>query len=149
MAYITCQFVRPDRLLYEGKVASVILVTPSGELGIWPLHSPEIVSLGDGIVRAIALGSTDGLKRNLLATNTGPVNVIVSGGYAEVENDLVIILADHARRSDDIEPEVVRATRAEAVANRESLDPDDHRRAYYDNKVRWCDLLLRHAEEGK
>ena len=27
--------------------------------------------LGDGIVRAIALGSTDGLKRNLIATNTG------------------------------------------------------------------------------
>ena len=27
--------------------------------------------LGDGIVRAIALGSTDGLKRNLVATNTG------------------------------------------------------------------------------
>ena len=139
MAYITCQFVRPDRLLYEGKVASIILVTPSGELGIWPLHSPEIVSLGDGIVRL-----------NLLEEDGGDtVNVIVSGGYAEVENDLVIILADHARRSDDIEPEVVRATRAEAVANRESLDPDDHRRAYYDNKVRWCDLLLRHAEEGK
>ncbi|MGJ7903461.1 F0F1 ATP synthase subunit beta [Lysobacter sp. 1R34A] len=27
--------------------------------------------LGDGIVRAIALGSTDGLKRNLIAVNTG------------------------------------------------------------------------------
>ena len=27
--------------------------------------------LGDGIVRAIALGSTDGLKRNLVADNTG------------------------------------------------------------------------------
>ena len=27
--------------------------------------------LGDGIVRTIALGSTDGLKRNLIATNTG------------------------------------------------------------------------------
>src|SRR3990170_8037233 len=27
--------------------------------------------LGDGIVRTIALGSTDGLKRNLVAENTG------------------------------------------------------------------------------
>ena len=27
--------------------------------------------LGDGVVRTIALGSTDGLKRNLVATNTG------------------------------------------------------------------------------
>ena len=34
MADLTCQFVRPDRLLYEGPVASVILVTVSGELGV-------------------------------------------------------------------------------------------------------------------
>ena len=27
--------------------------------------------LGDGVVRTIALGSTDGLKRNLVASNTG------------------------------------------------------------------------------
>ena len=27
--------------------------------------------LGDGVVRTIALGTTDGLKRNLIATNTG------------------------------------------------------------------------------
>ena len=27
--------------------------------------------LGDGVVRTIALGSTDGLKRGLVATNTG------------------------------------------------------------------------------
>ena len=27
--------------------------------------------LGDGVVRTIALGSTDGLKRNLVANNTG------------------------------------------------------------------------------
>src|SRR3546814_3299622 len=27
--------------------------------------------LGDGVVRTIALGSTDGLKRNLVAANTG------------------------------------------------------------------------------
>ncbi|WP_129136843.1 F0F1 ATP synthase subunit beta [Luteimonas sp. YGD11-2] len=37
--------------------------------------------LGDGIVRAIALGSTDGLKRNLVATNTGTaISVPVGAG---------------------------------------------------------------------
>jgi len=34
--------------------------------------------LGDGIVRTIALGSTDGLRRNLIANNTGkPIMVPV------------------------------------------------------------------------
>ena len=37
--------------------------------------------LGDGIVRTIALGSTDGLKRNLIATNTGrAISVPVGAG---------------------------------------------------------------------
>lgn len=135
MGQITCQFVRPDRLLYEGQVESLVLVTPSGELGIWPLHAPEIVALGDGIVRLNLLPEDGG----------GMVKVIVSGGYAEVENDLVIILADHARRSDDIEEDVVRQTRAQAEADRDALAKDDHRRAYYEGKIRWCDLLLKHA----
>src|SRR5690606_24920859 len=37
--------------------------------------------LGDGVVRAIALGSTDGLKRNLVAVNTGrAISVPVGAG---------------------------------------------------------------------
>ncbi|KAF1700417.1 F0F1 ATP synthase subunit beta [Pseudoxanthomonas suwonensis] len=37
--------------------------------------------LGDGVVRTIALGSTDGLKRNLVATNTGrAISVPVGAG---------------------------------------------------------------------
>ena len=31
--------------------------------------------LGDGVVRTIAMGSTDGLKRNLVATNTGKAHL--------------------------------------------------------------------------
>ena len=45
--------------------------------------------LGDGVVRSIALGSTDGLKRNLVATNTGrgisvPVGVGTLGRIMDV-----------------------------------------------------------------
>ena len=45
--------------------------------------------LGDGVVRTIALGSTDGLKRNLVATNTGegikvPVGIGTLGRIMDV-----------------------------------------------------------------
>src|SRR5688572_10527089 len=48
--------------------------------------------LGDGIVRTIALGSTDGLKRNLIARNTGtgiavPVGVKTLGRIMDVLGD--------------------------------------------------------------
>ena len=135
MAQITCQFVRPDRLLYEGPIASMVLVTPTGELGVWPGHSPLICALGNGMVRLHRLPEAGGET----------VSVIVSGGYAEITPDQVIILADHARRADDIEPDVVNATRDKAVASRDALPEGDGRRAYYENKIAWCDLLLQHA----
>ena len=45
--------------------------------------------LGDGVVRTIALGSTDGLKRNLVAENTGraisvPVGIGTLGRIMDV-----------------------------------------------------------------
>ena len=138
MADLTCQFVRPDRLLYEGPVASVILVTVSGELGVWPGHAPEICALGDGVVR-LNLREEDG---------GGTVGVIISGGYAQVDAQGVIVLADHARRTDDIVPDVVRDTREEAFGKLDEYPEGDHRRAYYENKIKWCNLLLKHVAVG-
>ena len=130
-----CQFVRPDRLLFAGDVHHLVLVAELGEIGVWPGHAPEICALGSGVVR-LTLPDSDG---------GGVVNIIVMGGYAEISNDTVIVLADHARREDDIEPDVVQQTKDEAIAKRDAFKEGDHRRAYYEEKIAWCDLLLRHA----
>lgn len=135
MAAITCRFVRPDKLLYEGTVKSLVLLTPTGELGVWPGHAAEICALGDGVVRLRPADPAEGEERR----------VVISGGYAEINGNVVIILADHARDVDDIEPDVVRETREKAFDAKKELDPDDHRRAYYDNKIKWCNLLLKTA----
>ena len=138
MAELTCQFVRPDRLLYEGPVSSLILVSHSGELGVWPGHAAEICSLGDGIVRLHQTPENGG----------GEKHVIISGGYAEIDPEGVILLADHARDVDDIDPDTVRRTRQKAFDLRDQLEEGDHRRAYYDNKIKWCNLLLKQATEA-
>ncbi|HIZ17987.1 MAG TPA: ATP synthase F1 subunit epsilon [Candidatus Olsenella stercoravium] len=135
MAELNCQFVRPDRLLFDGPVANLVLVTYAGELGVWPGHAPEIVALGDGVVR-MRTRQEDGGEE---------YDVVVSGGYAEIDNDGVIILADHARRTDDIDPEVVRRTRDEAIEALDEIGEGDYRAAYYEKKIRWCNLLLKHA----
>ena len=138
MAELNCQFVRPDRLLFDGPVANLVLVTYAGELGVWPGHAPEIVALGDGVVRMRARQEDGGHE----------YDVVVSGGYAEIDNDGVIILADHARRTDDIDPEVVRRTRDEAIEALDEIGEGDYRAAYYEKKIRWCNLLLKHATGG-
>ena len=138
MAELNCQFVRPDRLLFDGPVANLVLVTYAGELGVWPGHAPEIVALGDGVMRMRAR-QEDGVHG---------YDVVVSCGYAEIDNDEVIILADHARRTDDIDPDVVRRTRDEAIDALDEIGQGDYRAAYYEKKIRWCNLLLKHAEGG-
>ena len=132
MGTLTCEIVRPDKLLYRGEAASVILAARAGELGIFPKHGAEISALGDGVMR---INLPDGSQRR----------VVIMGGYAEVANDRLIVLATHARNIDDIEPETVVRTRDGAARLRDSLAADDHRRAYYDEKIRWCELLLAEA----
>ena len=135
MAQLTVQFVRPDRLLYEGPVESVILATPKGELGVWPGRRPIICALGNGVVRLNRRAEDGG----------GTVRVVVSGGYAEVDDDTVIILADHARRADDIDRAETQALLAQAMETLGSLAEDDNRRAYWQGKVAWWFMLLKHA----
>ena len=45
--------------------------------------------------------------------------------------------------NDDIDEDVVRETRDEAIEHLEEIDEGDHRRAYYESKIRWCNLLLK------
>ena len=139
MAELTCQFVRPDRLLYEGNVASLILATIDGELGVWPGHEPEIVALGDGHLR-LSINQPNG--------EVSIQKVVISGGYAEIDPSGVIILADHARRSDDIDVDVVRETRDAAIDKMNDFDEKDNRRTYYENKIKWCNLLLKQVLEN-
>ena len=135
MADITVQFVRPDRLMFEGPVESVVLITPRGELGVWPGRAPIICALGDGVVRLNRREEDGG----------GVRRVIISGGYAEVSNDTVIILADHARLDDDVDPAVVHEMLVEANRMLAELDDDDNRVPYWENRVKWCNLLLKHS----
>lgn len=139
MAELNVQFVRPDRALYEGPAASLVLVSYAGELGVYPGHAAEIVALGDGVVRMKLTEAEGGGERR----------VVVSGGYAEIDHDQVIILADHARRTDDIDADVVRQTRDEAIKSLETCEDGNHRRAYYENKINWCNLLLKQVIEGQ
>lgn len=123
MAELTCQFVRPDKLLYEGTVESLILASSDGEYGVWPGHAPEIIALGDGVVR-LHMPHPESEEESM-------TKIVISGGYAEIDPTGVIILADHARRVDDIDADVVCETRDDVIDQMLSLPEDDNRRAYY------------------
>lgn len=132
------EIVRPDKLLHEGEATSVVVIAPSGEVGILPGHDSEIMTLGGGIMRVQHLPNEHG------ATQT---RVVIKGGYAEISSDAVTILANHARDIDDIYPEEVKRTQEETARELAKFPASDSRRPYYEEKYEWCDLLLSSAEK--
>jgi F-type H+-transporting ATPase subunit epsilon len=114
----TCNIVTQERTVFNGEVRSVNLPGTEGRMGILPNHSPLLTTLGFGEV----------MVRDL----TGEEQYFaIGGGFAEVQPDHVIVLADSAEQAEEIDLE--RAERARAQAERAMAegvkeDPDRYAR---------------------
>ena len=99
---LTLEIATPMRLVVSETVDEVVAPGIEGYFGVLPGHAPFLTTLGVGIVTYRI-----GRDEHQLA---------VSGGFAEVRNDKVIILADTAERPDEIDR--ARAERARERAER-------------------------------
>ena len=101
--------VSAETSIFEGEAEFVALPGESGELGIYPQHTPLITRIRPGAVR---IKQADGGKEEF---------VFVAGGILEVQPNRVTVLADTAIRGSDLdEAKAEEAKRAaeEALANR-------------------------------
>jgi F-type H+-transporting ATPase subunit epsilon len=98
---LICEIVTPERILYTNEVEMVIAPTIEGEVGILPLHAPMVAALKPGEVRVRY--ETDRIEW-----------FAISGGYLQVHEDKVMILADDAAASGQIDVERARESRARA-----------------------------------
>ncbi len=101
-----------EREVYRGEASFLVAPGAAGELGILPKHSPLISSLSAGELRI---------------TNGDTVDeVFVSGGFMEVQPDMVTILSDSAERASDIdEAAAMEAQRkAQEILNTKQGDVD-------------------------
>lgn len=102
MATIRLQVVTPERVVLEDDADIVIARGAEGDLGILHGHEPLITPLDIG---------------ELMYRKDGAENVVaVSGGFLEVRPDKVIVLADVAERSEDIDEQRAQAARDRAEA---------------------------------
>ena len=92
--------ITPERRLLSEQADSVTVPGLGGELGILPGHTPLISALQTGVL-SYAQGAT---TRRLL----------VSGGFVEVNNDRVSVLADFAEFPEEVDAARARAEREEA-----------------------------------
>jgi F-type H+-transporting ATPase subunit epsilon len=86
---IRCEIVSQDRVVYQGDVDMVIIPGTGGEMGILPHHAPVLTTLKYGVVKVRRAGSEQVFA--------------VAGGVAEVQPDLITVLADAAENVEEID----------------------------------------------
>jgi len=109
---IRCEIVSQDRTVFQGDVDIVVLPGAAGEMGILPHHAPVLAILKYGVIKIRRDGKED------LFT--------VAGGVAEVQPDIVTVLADAAENIQDIDIIRAKAAKKRAEDALSDLKPEDH-----------------------
>lgn len=91
--------VTPEKVVFSEEIDFIVAPGADGELGILPEHAPLVTALKIGVMRVQQDGKF--------------FKVAVSGGFMEVKNSRVVVLADTAERADQIDVQ-----RAEAAKQR-------------------------------
>ena len=97
MAQLQLEVVTPERRVLSEGVDSVVIPGLGGELGILPGHTPLISQLKTGVLSYTQGGRT--------------VQLLVSGGFLEVRDDHVSVLAEIAERPEEIDAVGARVAR--------------------------------------
>src|SRR3989441_9892587 len=91
------EVVTPDRRVLSESVNAVTVPGRGGEMGILPGHAPLISELQTGVLSYNEEGTT--------------VQLHVSGGFVEVNDDRVAVLAEVAERPEEIDAARARLAR--------------------------------------
>ncbi|MDP2684853.1 MAG: F0F1 ATP synthase subunit epsilon [bacterium] len=94
------EITTPERVVYSYEIDEVIIPTMMGEIGVLPNHIPLVAILKAGELRVKKNGEEE--------------SIAVSGGFIEVRPDKVIILADTAEKSDEIDEQKAEEARRKA-----------------------------------
>ena len=96
---IRCEIVSQDRMVFEGDVDIVVLPGSAGEMGVLPHHAPLLTTLKYGFIKVRQQGQEQIFT--------------VAGGVAEVQPEIVTVLADAAENIEEID-----VARAESARKR-------------------------------
>jgi F-type H+-transporting ATPase subunit epsilon len=109
---LTVKIIAPDKVVWDGTADEVILPSATGELGILSNHAPLVSALGIGVLQVKSKGQITKLA--------------VMGGFVEVENNEITILANGAASAEHINEQETREQLARAQKILESTqDPSD------------------------
>lgn len=83
------EIITPEKVVYKDDVDEIIIPTTTGEITILPNHVNLLTQVADGEM--------------IIKKNGKEQYLAVTGGFLEVNNNKVSLLADYAVRSEEIE----------------------------------------------
>ncbi|ASL42211.1 ATP synthase epsilon chain [Burkholderia sp. AD24] len=101
-SFMQVDILSVEQMLYSGKASFVVLPGEIGELGIFPRHAPLLTKIKPGMVTVHEQGTTVAQR------------IFVAGGILEVLPESVIVLADHAVRTPELDSSKANDARREA-----------------------------------
>lgn len=102
--------VTPEKVVFSEEIDFIVAPGADGELGVLPEHAPLVTALKIGTMRVQQGGKF--------------FKVAVSGGFMEVKNSRVVVLADTAERADQIDLERARSAKQRAEQRLSGKGPE-------------------------
>lgn len=103
------ELVSPEKLLFSGDVTQVDVPGSEGDFGVLEGHAPLVATLRPGILTVHAAG--------------GEQKLVVLGGFAEVSEKGLTVVADLADSVEDFDREVLTTRIGEMEAQIEKTEP--------------------------
>ncbi len=116
---LACEVVTPDRVVFDGEVDMVVAPGVDGEVGILPLHTPYLTMLKVGELR-VRFEKEGRVVEDYIA---------VHGGFLEVFEDRVTVLAPAAELAREIDIERAKEAQERAKTLLDKKEGVDYARA--------------------
>ncbi len=129
------RIVTPNRLLLDEEVAEVVVPGTLGEFGVLPNHITFLGSLEIGLLS--------------YRVERGLVRLAVRGGFAEVVDNVMTVLADNAVFAEDIDVGTARADLQAAEAELQHLSPVEESHPAADARRRWAQAQIEAATAAR
>lgn len=102
------ELVTPERVLFREQLEEVTLPTTLGEISVLTDHAPLVAVLVPGVAK--------------LKLAKGTEEVAVSGGFIQIADNNVRVLADSAERAEELNLDAIEKAKARAEATMKETD---------------------------
>lgn len=129
------EIVTSERTVFEGDVDMVTVPGGDGEMGVLPNHAPVLSTLKPGELRVKQNGDTQ--------------EFAIGGGFIDIHNNRVIILADSAERAEEIDTARADAARMRAQEMLKNPPPNKEDVTRLESAFRRSEVRLRVAQRRR